>query len=114
VLQALKDNNRGIVFVTVLILIIVAMVLTVTIMSLNISQVTSSEDEVQHIQAEILSTGGLARMFVNQMSGAPPAANISYSETLGTITFDVFAGLDPSGTPPVGSNSAPVNIDVNF
>jgi len=111
--RELKNNNRGVIFVTVLIIIIVAMVLAVSVLSLNISQVKSSEDELKHIQAKILSEGGLAQMLVSKFSGAP-ANVITYSETLGNTTFTIVANIDTTGAGPIGSNSVPLNIDVIF
>ncbi|MCK5081472.1 MAG: hypothetical protein KAR31_01065 [Candidatus Omnitrophica bacterium] len=111
--RELKDNNRGIIFVTVLIIIMVAMVLAVTVLSLNISQVKSSEDELRHIQARILSEGGLAQMLVSKFSGTPVNL-ITYTETLGNTTFTIVANIDTTGASPIGSNSIPLDIDVTF
>lgn len=107
----LKNNNRGIVFVTVLIIIIIAMVLAVSVLSLNVSQVKSTEDQLRHIQAQILSEGALARILVNQFS-ASPSNGIIFSETLGNTTFNVVANID--GPPLSGGASIPLNIDVTF
>lgn len=112
-LKELRDNNRGIIFVTVLIIIMVAMVLAVTVLGINISQVKSSEDELKHIQARILSEGGLAQMLVSKFSGSPVNI-ITYTETLGNTTFTIVANIDSSGAGPIGSNSVPLNIDVTF
>ena len=113
-LRELRNNDHGVVFITVLIIIIISIVSTLTILSLNISQVTSSEDEVRHIQAEILSTGGLARIFIEQFSGTP-ANVIIYAETLDGITYAVVANIDAAlGIPPPNSASIPLDIDVTF
>ena len=112
-LKELRNNNRGIIFVTVLIIIMVAMVLAVTVLGINISQIKSSEDELKHIQARILSEGGLARMLVSKFSGAPVNV-INYAETLGNTTFTIVANIDSAGASPIGSNSVPLDIGVTF
>jgi hypothetical protein len=105
----LRNNNHGIIFVTVLVIIIVSMVLTVSILSLNISQVKSSEDELKRIQARILSEGGLSQILISKLSGN--SANvITYTETLGNTTFTIVANIDTSGA----GNNDPLNIDVTF
>ncbi len=109
----LKSNNRGVVFVTVLIIIIISMVLAVSVLSLNISQVKSSEEELKHIQAKLLSEGILAQMLVSQFTVAP-VNSLSYTESIGNTTFTIQADIDQSGVPSPGSNSAPMTIDVSF
>jgi type II secretory pathway component PulK len=107
------ENDRGVIFVTVLIIIIVSMVLAVSILSLNISQVKSSETELKYIQAKTLAEGGLAQILTSQWSGTP-ANSIIFSETLGNTTFGISSDIDYSGSGPVGSNAVPLSIDVTF
>ena len=110
----LKNNNCGVVFVTVLIIIIVAMTLAVSVLSLNISQVKSSEMELKYTQSKILADGALARFLMHKESGGV-ANQISYTETIGNTTFTITATLDDgSGIPSPGSNSFPLDIDVTF
>ena len=111
--KELRNNNRGIIFVTVLIIILIAMVTAISVLSLNISQIKSSENELRYIQAKILAEGGLAQMLINKLSGAPGDI-ITYSETLGNTTFTIVANIDTTGSGPIGSNSVPFNIDVTF
>jgi len=65
-LKDLKNNDRGIVFVTVLIVIITTMVLAVSALSLNLSQIKSTENELKYIQAKVLADGGLVRILAEQ------------------------------------------------
>ncbi|MCK5014135.1 MAG: hypothetical protein KAS66_09980 [Candidatus Omnitrophica bacterium] len=109
--KELKNNNRGIVFVTVLIIIIVAMVLSVSVLSLNISQVTSSEDELKHIQARALAEGGFAQILVEKFSGSASSNIITYPEPLGNTTFTIVANIDIANAGPAGT---PLDIDVTF
>ena len=70
-LSDLKSNERGVVFVTVLIIIITTMVLTISALSLNISQIKSTENELKYIQAKVLADGGLFQIIANQFSSSP-------------------------------------------
>ena len=112
-LKNLKSNNRGIVFVTVLIIIIVAMVLAVSALSLNVSQVKSTEDELKYIQARMLAEGGFARIYINQISSSP-SSSIIYTETLGNTAFNINASIDNAGPGPIGSESSPAAVEVTF
>ena len=112
-LKDLKKSDRGIVFVTVLIIIITSMVLAVSVLSLNISQVKSTEEELKYIQAKVLSDGGLAQILISQFTAAP-ANDITYQETLGNTTFTIVANIDRLGAPLPGSASVPLDIDVTF
>ena len=113
-LRDLKKNNRGIIFVTVLIIIIVSMILAISVLSLNISQVKSVENELKSVQAKLLADGGLAIMVVNQMSGSPGNGQILFSETSGNTTYDVTATVDGGGASPGDYTSVPLTIDVAF
>jgi len=61
-LRQLRQNERGVVFVTVLMIIIVMMALTVSIVSLNVTQVTRTAGEVKHVQAEHLALGAIPKL----------------------------------------------------
>lgn len=111
--KQLKYNDRGVVFVTVLIIIIVAMVLAVNVLSLNISQVTSTEEELKYIKAKVLADGGLAQILISQFSGAP-TNTLTFSETLDNITYTIDVLIDGAGVPLPGSDSSPLDIDVTF
>jgi len=114
-LKELKNNDHGVVFVTVLIVIITTMVLAVSALSLNISQIKSTENELKYIQAKVLSDGGLVRIISSQFS-ATPVNTINYPETVGDTTFTIFANIDTFGARPIpiGSNSVPLDIIVTF
>ncbi len=109
-LKELRNSNDGVVFVAVLIIIIVSMVLAMSVLSLNISQVKSAEDEVKSIQATILAEGGLAQILMNQWSdtaGDTTDFFITHDGTRYNITADI-------GAIPPGSTVAPLIIDVDF
>ena len=111
-LKDLKNNEKGVVFVTVLIIIVISMVLAVNILSMNISQVTSSEEELKMIQAGILKDGVLAQFYVNQFANSA-ANSFTYQETMGNTTFTVLANAI-LGSAPGQSNATPVSINIVF
>ena len=107
-LRTLKNNKKGVVFVTVLMIIIVMMVLAISIISMNVSQVMVAESEVKRIQAEIIAFGAIAYTFANQASSSP-GNDITYSTTIGTETFDTVINV---GTPV--NDISPLSINVIY
>jgi len=112
-LKELKNNDRGVVFITVLIVIITTMVLAISALSLNISQIKSTENELKYIQAKVLADGGLFRIITNQFL-ASPSNIITYTETVGDTLFTITSNIDGSVSGPIGSNSVSLEIDVVF
>lgn len=92
-LRDLKNNENGIVFVTVLMIIVVIMTITVGIISLNVSQVTFTESEIQRIKSKMLAMGTLAYVFAKHMT-ATPSNSISLTETLDGITYAITANVN--------------------
>ncbi len=113
-LKKLKDNNQGMVFITVLAFIIVSMVLAVSILSLNISQVNTTETEIRRIQSEMLGLSSLAYSHALQLNGDSYANAVLPTETLGPIDFDSSINIITSGTPPPNSESVPINIIISY
>jgi len=111
-LKDLKNNEHGVVFVTVLIVIITTMVLAVSVLSLNISQIKSAENELRYIQAKVLADGGLVQILSTQFVGTPITTN-TYTETIGGTTFTIQSEITP-GPGPAGSNSDLLDIVVTF
>jgi len=109
----LKNNEHGVVFVTVLIVIITTMVLAISVLSLNISQIKSAENELKYIQAKVLADGALFKILSTQFVGTPQTTD-SYPETVGSTTFTIQSDITACGTCPVGSNSVPLDITVTF
>lgn len=110
-LRQLRENNQGIVFVTVLMIVIVMMILTVSILSLNVSQVVRTTGEIKHVQAEYLGLGAIPYLYANQWTASPDDA-ITYTETLDGTLFTVTANLNGPGLPQYNGNS--IFIDVNY
>ena len=112
-LKYLKNNQRGIVFVTVLIIIIISMVLAISALSLNVSQVKSSEGEVRFVQAQALAEGGFARIYMDQLSDTP-LDRLSYTEQLGNTPFTVDTAVFRTSAGPAGSDSYRTEANVTF
>jgi len=105
--KQLKDNERGVVFVTVLMIIIVMIVLAISILSMNISQIKSTEAEIKRIQAEAIAYGALARVFANQFTTS--AGNyFEYNVIINTTFFNVVANIGGAG--PLGTNVLLINV----
>ncbi len=91
-LKSLKNNEKGVIFVTVLMIVIVMMVLVVSIVSMNVSQVTLAENEIRRVQAEILAMGALARTYGNQLSNST-GNFIQYTVDFGNFTYLVTSNV---------------------
>ena len=108
-LRQLRQNERGVVFVTVLMIIIVMMALTVSIVSLNVTQVTRTAGEVKHVQVEHLALGAIPYLYANQWT-ASPDNTITYTETLDGTLFTVVANLSGPGLGGYNTNSLSINV----
>jgi hypothetical protein len=95
-LRDLKKNEKGVVFITVLMTIIIMMVLAVSILSLNVSQIMSSEADVKKIQAETLMLGILGYTFAGQINGAIGNQFI-INEDLDGMTYSASSNLVSPG-----------------
>lgn len=85
--RRLNENKHGFVFVTVLMIILVMMVLTISVMSLNVSQVKSTEGEVRRLQAEALTSAALAQQYAYQNINNPNPPQNSVTTKLGNIIY---------------------------
>lgn len=110
-LRELKNNERGIILITVLLIIIVMMIVTVSIVSLNVSQVTTAENEKRRLQAEVLGLGGVFYALANYQSLSP--ANVTTQTfNLDGFTYTVLTNLGTSGPGPQGT--ALLNVNVTY
>ena len=109
-LRQLKNNNRGVVFVAVLMITLVMITITVAIVHTNISRVMATEDGIKRIQAEMLAKGMLAYVLANQLSSSNSDL-INTSVTLGNVTFDIVANLDRSADGIYGTDNLYITID---
>lgn len=108
-LKQLTNNKQGVVFVTVLMTIIVLMVLTMSTISMNISQIASSEEELRRVQAQAFAIGALYYMLANQISTSP-GSTMQLSEVIGSYTFNADINIVNDGSGPFSTD--PVTITV--
>ena len=106
-----KDNQNGVVMITVLMMSIVLMTLTVSVLSMNVNQALISEQEIKRTQAEILARGALSLTIAEQMTSAAPSNNINYTRDINNITFNVVSDLAPTGTGYWGTNEVDISVD---
>jgi len=111
-LKGLKNNEHGIILMTVLMIILVLMVLTVSMVSMNMNQVFIAESEIRRIQAESLATGVLAYMHATQLNLTPPNSTF-FNETIGSYMFNVLFNIDRSPTNTI-FNTDTVNIIITY
>ena len=107
--KKLRHNESGIIMVTVLVLVLVMTVIAIGILSVNISQVSTSESVVDNIKAEQLAIGAFYQYHQQQiegLNGLSPA-----SETLDGKTFTI--GVDNKGPAPgpISANQIEINVD---
>lgn len=112
-LKPLKNNDHGVVFVTVLVIILATMILAISALSLNISQIKSSEMELKYIQAKTLADGVFVQLLMNQFSAAP-GTFIGYTEIIGNTTFTMTSEIFPASSGPSGSSTVQFNATVTF
>ncbi len=108
-LRQLRENDQGVVFVTVLMIIIVMMILTVSIVSLNVTQVMRTAGESKHIQAEYLALGAIPYLYANQWTVSADNT-ITYTETLDGTLFTVIANLSGSGLAGYATNNLAITV----
>ncbi len=95
-LKELKNNKQGVVFITVLMTIIILMILAVSILSLNVSQIMTTETDIKKIKAETLMMGILGYTYASQLNGS--ALNLFIiNETLDDIIFSSMSNLVSPG-----------------
>ena len=109
-LRQLRQNDHGVVFITVLMIIIVMMILTVSIVSLNVTQVMRTTGEVRHLQAEYLALGAIPYLYANQWTNSQGRV-ITYTETLDGIPFAVVANLSGSGLGGYTTNNLAITVN---
>ena len=110
-LRQLRQNDHGVVFVTVLMIIIVMMILTIGIVSLNVTQVMRTSGEIKHVQAEYLALGAIPYLYANQWT-ASPDSTITYTETLDGTLFSIVANLSGPGLGGYDTNA--LSVDVSY
>lgn len=111
-LATIKTNQNGVIFITVLMIIIALAAVAVTIISLNVSQISTTEDEVKRIQAEMLSMGAIAYTFADRQGGGT-ADTITLDEQLDGVAFPVEVTV-ATGAPTGPNNTRALNINADY
>ena len=89
------------------------MTVTIGIISLNVSQVKFSENEVKRLKSEMLAHGLMAYVFANQISpSAQPT--VTMNTPLDGITYGMTAVITPAPWSNATSEADPLVIQVTY
>ena len=101
-LKKLRNDNSGVIMVTVLVMVLIMTVVAIGILGVNISQVSTSESVVDSIRAEQLAIGAFYQYHQRQIEGVGNALNpeIIDNKTY-TISMNITAGAGLNGTDKV-------------
>lgn len=109
-LKLKKNNEDGVVFVTVLILIISMMILAITVVNLQLNQATISEREIARIRSELVATGALQYYIAHEF--APNTTkSFGMGETLNGVLYDVQIDNGNPASGPNETNTLTISID---
>ena len=104
-----RKREEGVVFVLVLGVIMTLMVLVVSLMSVSVSQVSSSEDEVRRLQAEVLGEGWLGYTLAQGFLNGTVSEGTSM-ETVGNTTFTLSTNIVGASLPGYQGNKILVRV----
>ena len=105
-----KDNQSGVVMLTVLMVIVVMVIFTIGLLSRSVTQTVSAEKQVERIRAEQFVKGVFWQVYSTLADGKAPQA--TYTDTIGgkTYTATVTQGAKGSGI----YQTDPYTISVNY
>ena len=104
----IRQNQSGVILVTVILLTIALSIVAIGIMSITISHVKSGTSVVDTIKAEQLATG----RFYLQHQAVLDGVNLGNdSETLDTRTFTVTSTINNGSSGPNQTNQVDVSIN---
>ncbi|HNV23638.1 MAG TPA: hypothetical protein PLH56_01335 [Candidatus Omnitrophota bacterium] len=111
-IKKISNNEKGVVFILVISIIMVMMILTISILSINTSQVVSTEEEVRRIQAETLAMGAMEYVVALAANGVMTDHTYAslFSKNMDGTTYNVLYSYGNSSTPPLKQ----INIQVNY
>jgi Tfp pilus assembly protein PilX len=108
-LKKLRNDESGVIMVTVLVVVLIMTVVAIGILGVNISQVSTSESVVDNIRAEQLAIGAFYQYHQQQVDGqnglSPTTETFPDGKTF-TISVD---NKGPSALS--GSNEIEINVD---
>lgn len=101
-----RQNPKGYVFVTVLMMISVMALITLSVISLQSSQSISVENEVRRLQAETLGLGALQIMLLN----SSVATTVTLTQTMDGRTFTVSTSVTNNDSGPFSTDPMQVQV----
>ena len=107
-LKILKNSERGVVLVTVVIIVLIMMIVTISIMSMTTNQALLTENESKRIQAEMKAEKGMYYLFADQLTDSPQNKYTPATEDI----FTINAILDSSSAGI--SDTTPIKVKVSY
>ena len=108
--KKLKNNEDGIVYITVIMIITVVTILTASIMGLNITQVNSTDNEIKRIKAQTLGEGMLAYIYSYEQTQVNQPMQSSFSSSYNlNETYSVSGTMQPT----IATYNQPNNLVIN-
>ena len=105
-----RPNQKGFIFVTVLMMITVMIIIAVTMLSMNVSQALITDREAKKIQAELLATGAI-HYALAQKESAPEQSSVTLHHRLDESPFDVKTEIKDDNKGIYDTQSLKVEID---
>ncbi len=102
-----RNNESGVILVTVIVLTIVLSIVAIGIMSLNVSQVKTASSVVDTVRAEQLATGLFYQDYQRRVDGG--GSTLPSSIDIGGKTYTITRATDTT-TGPNGTNQVQFNI----
>ncbi len=101
-----RNNESGVILVTVIVLTIVLSIVAIGILSLNVSQVKTASSVVDTVRAEQLATGLFYQDYQRRVDGSAtiPSSPINIGGKNYTITRATDTTTGPNGTNQVQFN----------
>lgn len=108
--KLLPWNDRGVIFVTVLVLTLVIAIVVVGAISILTTHTKSGQDVVDNIKAELLAVGEFYRYQQNQLQGGTFSGNDTVILDQKTYTAAVLNDGNLGGSTPQATNQIRVTI----
>lgn len=106
-IRDLRRNEKGLIFIVVLMIVIVMMTLTVSLLGVNITQSYLTEGEYRRTRAELVSSSAMFAAMAARFANAS-VNNLVLNETIDGQTYTANATF----TGP--ANAAALNVVINY
>jgi Tfp pilus assembly protein PilV len=107
-LRKIRDDNSGVIMITVLVAVLVMTVVAIGILGVNITQVSTSASVVDNIKAEQLAIGAFYRYHQQKIEGLNGA--LPTTEVIDNQTYQIDI-VETAGIGPNNVNQIEVTID---